>query len=364
MTHFNRREFLKSQLAILSSAGLFGLSSCMQKKPLDSFSVYWLHIEGAPLRGIFDLIIDPFEHQPGISLPVTHKKYSYRFGQYSVPEVWFKGDNPSPLLSHLLTVRGLSSASPHLKQCRGQWFEQESFQKLFKSNDGLQKIEASWFPQTPALGKIFQNLLPFERRANAQDKAYDHHEVFKYWKESSTKPVLRLALLNQYAPDTYFENTSQIDESSLKQHLKFYREIIEGLEGFVDHLKKKKVFDKSLILISSDRARVITNPTDGFPLKTEPMWQGLNISLLSGALKGPQTIGHIYKDHPRYADSYPGTWGAGVENWTPRHVHQLLADLCFPTGYYGQTSWVSKNPWLDRKPLNSFMVKPGPGQVL
>ena len=366
MTKLSRRNFLKNQIATLAGLNILGLSSCLSKKPLDGFSLYLIHLEGAPLRSCFDLMLDPFNHNPQIYSPVPLKTYSHKYGQYKVPEVWFDQGKPSPLLENLMTVRGISTKSPHLSQCRSEWFESDSFKELFKTQETQRSnySENSWIPQTPELGKIYENILPFERLTLGQNKTLNLEEVFENLKPKGTGPKIQMAILNQYKPGSYFESTGSLGQEILEEQLKFYKKLIKEIESLVASLKRMDLFNSSAILITSDRARVVTNPSRQWPLKTEPMWQGLNFSLFSGAIHGPQTLGHINKEHPKYAESFPGTWGVGLENWTPRHVHQLIADLCFPKGYHGQTRWMSDNPWLDRKPMGSLTVKQGPGLVL
>lgn len=363
----SRRDFLKNQLNLLATLGLTSLTSCLGEGPLEAYSLYWIHLEGAPLRSAFDLFLDPFQHHSQIKHPTKMRSYKTTFGSYSIPEVWFENDEPSELLNSLISIRGLSCASPHLKQSRHQWFAGNEIQSLVNNRESPHRF--SWWCQNEALVKSYQRLLPLELSDNRPESEGTLEGLLPFLnnlgsKKTLPKKEIKVAILNQFDKDSYFENSSSLSDQTLKEQVKFYRTLIKSLESFCTQLKKEKRFDKSLIMITSDRARVITSDLQQKPLRTEPMWQGLNMSLISGALNGPVTLGNIYQEHPRYAQSYPGTWGVGVENWTPQHVHQLVTDFCLPKGQYGQTNWVSKNPWIDRKPLNHLFIKQGPGQII
>lgn len=365
--NWSRRAFLKNQVNFLGGLGLINLTSCLGEGPLEPYSLYWIHLEGAPLRSLFDLFIDPFQHYSQIKHPTKTKSYKTTFGNYSIPEVWFKNDEPSELLDSLISIRGLSCASPHLKQSRHQWFAGREIQTLFSDREA--PYHFSWWCQNEALVKSYQRLLPLELSDNNTNSQGSIEGLLPFLnnqgsKKTLTKQEIKVAILNQFNDDSYFENSSSLNDQTLQEQVKFYRALIRSLESLCTQLKKERRFDKSLIMITSDRARVITSDLQKKPFKTEPMWQGLNLTLISGALKGPITLGNIYQEHPRYAQSYTGTWGVGVENWTPQHVHQLVTDFCLPKGHYGQTKWMSQNPWIDIKPLNHLFIKQGPGQII
>ncbi|MCF8059743.1 MAG: hypothetical protein K9K67_10625 [Bacteriovoracaceae bacterium] len=377
MNSLNRRHFLKT--SFLSS--LYGLTGCHLEGHHKPFKVFWLHLEGAPLRTPFDLWLDPFDHEKSLKGPIENA-YIHRYGtKFKIPKVWVnESGDASPIIDNLLMVRGLTSKSPHLKECRKEWFSSPEFINLLKD---MGKDNFSFLGQNDALNNTFTQIFGEEKKRAALSSSSSRLintwadqtsktnpgllPIFSSWYQELNKKKgdtsgLVLSIVNSFgkAPQ-YFENLSVIDEDTLGQTQLFYGDLIKGLEAFIHELKVYRLFDQTMILITSDRARVLTQ--NEYPLKSEPLWQGLNFSLIGGALKGPLTLGHIAKSHPLYSESYPGTWGMGLNDWTPNNVHQLLADLCIAKSYNAKAKWSSVNPWLDLKPLGSILVKLPPGKI-
>ncbi len=365
MSHnpINRRHFLQSGLKGLTALQLSSLLGCLKPQKTPGFHIFWHHWEGAPLRAFFDLWIDPYNHHPKIEPLVPQRKVSFYNQSLSVPELWLKGNRPSPLLKKFLSIRGLSTKSPHLKQCRMEWFSQDLLSQL-RGVDS--PISFSWSSSQENLAKTYRQILG--PQGEIKDLGGQPLSFLKGWHkllndvQRAKHPSIHLVVDNRYKSNGYFESISTFSEKDIEEQQDYYRQFIQGLEGFVTDLQKYDLYDKSIILLTSDRSRV---PTQRQPvLETETLWQGLNISLLSGAIKGPVILGHLAKEHPRYSENYPGTWGHGLSHWGPAHVHQLLADLCWSTGYTESKSWVSENPWIDLKPYHSLYIKEGPGQII
>lgn len=358
-----RREFLKA-LTIAGSLSPMGLvSSCLKPKEFSGFDVYWLHLEGAPLRLGFDQWIDPYGYHKEIKPLTPQREYKTIGHKLSLPEVWFNKDDPSPLLENLISIRGLSTKSPHLKQCRHEWFSQDLLKTIHhkESTNNKARPFLTWSTTNERLSQAYRPLLG-PKRETSQSGTGDN--IFSQWRKSlkGEHSKLQVLISNHTNQGLYFENLSQISEDQLRSLMAFYRKLINDLEVFVLDLKKRDLFKKSVILITSDRARIPTSKT--FPLQTESLWQGLNISLISGAARGPVVLGHISKEHPKYKESYPGTWGHGLSSWTPANVHQLLGDLCWSTRYTDNKNWVSDNPWMDIKPFHGLYIKEGLGQII
>lgn len=362
-----RRQFLKLLAATgaITQTGL--LSSCLKAKKVEGFDIYWLHFEGAPLRLGFDHWMDPYGHSPDVASLTATKVYRGAGQKITLPEVWFKDSGPSPILNNLMSIRGLSTKSPHLKQSRHEWFSEDFLKKLYQYEKtiGSSGNALSWTATSERLSKIYRPLLGRERESQFKTRAND---ILSHWKvglqktTNASSSTIQLMIANGTDQGLYFENLSHISEDQFKSLMNYYRSLITALESFVSDLKKRDLFQKSMILLTSDRSRVPTN--SNFPLTTESLWQGLNLTLISGALTGPVVLGHISKEHPKYKESYPGTWGHGISSWTPTDVHQLLADLCWSTRYTDSKSWVSDNPWMDIKPFHGLYIKKGLGQII
>ena len=156
---------------------------------------------------------------------------------------------------------------------------------------------------------------------------------------SSLDRQLHLIILNNTAvTPLYFENLQSLDPKEREEQISFYQNFLEGLSHFIKDLKKQKRFDESVILITSDRQKIPT--TEGLVTT----WEGINFSFISGSVSGPFQMGHIQKEHPKYKENYPGTWGLGVEGWTTSHFKDLVEDLIHPKMYNP-----SKNPWFHIK---------------
>jgi hypothetical protein len=360
----NRRQLLQIGLKGLAAVQLGSLASCLAPQKVSGFHVFWLHWEGAPMRALFDLWIDPFAQYDHVRPLTQQRKATFNHHKVSIPELWFKNDRPSPLLSNLISIRGLSTKSPHLKQCRMEWFSHDLFSEIHNESSS---ISFKWISAQQNLAKSYRQILGPRNEVTIEDKGPlsfldQWHQEIKGLQNNPEKLGVQLAVENRFKDGGYFENISTLSDKDIQEQQQYFHQLILGLESFVDHLQQRGLYKKSLILLTSDRSRV---PTQRQPvLETETLWQGLNISLISGALKGPMVLGNLLKEHPRYSETYPGTWGHGLSQWSPADVHQLLADLSWSTGYTESKSWVSQNPWIDLKPYHGLYIKQGPGLII
>ncbi|MCR9203661.1 MAG: hypothetical protein NXH75_03725, partial [Halobacteriovoraceae bacterium] len=309
------------------------------------------HLEGAPVRTFFDNWMDPHGlfkvNRPEVELEQTQM---YKVKQY-FPKIWFKNNAPSPLLYNWVNIRGIETASPHLKEARKEWIQPLT---EFSSPSSIKVA-------TSRLKKIYQPIIGHSAQIEVIPSP------FKVWeKEWDNKKIkdgqINLFIMAGDAQNKFsLENTGTLTETSLKKYNQFYGSLINSLELFVKGLKKRKVFQNSVIIITSDRARIVTNSTK--PFETTTLWQGLNFSLLSGALTGPLNIGHIQKSHPKYAESLPGTWGLALDSFEVKQFHLLLKELVDAPMFIRPNGKHAKNPWISPKILQNLGVKPNPGRV-
>jgi len=316
-------------------ASSLALSSCLRLPSTpEAYKVYWMHLEGAPFRALFDFwpSLTQKVELPGL------KHVDVKVGERDLvlPSVW--RDHPAglDLLQNWLSVRGLTTASPHLAQCRREWF-------------GATNSENS------IVGE------PTTKESLAL--------LFKSWKKSSLvdskDQKIQPSIINGHLHNgTFkrFENINEINDESVALYHHFYSELILELTQFVSLLKKQQVFDKSVIIITNDRGRAPASST--FPSIIEPVWQGSQLSLISGSLHGPINLGHIYHHHPKYSQAYPGTWGTPKSNWGPRDVYDLIDDLLKPKVRQKEFNLEKGNPWITPRPLQGFFVKLPPGKIV
>jgi len=327
--NLNRRDFLCKSTALL--AGM-SFSSCRKFWEDKKFKVIWIHLEGAPYRPLFDLWIDPLNQNSLTSPTVTSKAYQIRGQTISVPDLLFKEETPSPLLKNWASIRGLETTSPHLQECREEWL---------KTPDGLPILEE----------------LTREGKKTTSNFSTQMFTAFPDDSNILTKksgPELSQIILKGYK-DRNFEEITDLSEENLAFLNSFYAYLLKRLEVLVTQLEKIQQFEKTMIIVTGDRTKTVVEEKSPYPL--ESTWQGHNFSLLSGAIMGPLNIGHIYKEHPKYAKSYPGTWGVGNEQWRPTHFHSLLKDLLG----LGRTE---ENPWLRLNSLNQIFFKVPQGIIL
>lgn len=327
--NLKRRDFLCQSSALIAA---LSFSSCRKFWEDRSFKVIWIHLEGAPYRPLFDLWIDPLNQSALKSPGVASKAFDVRNQSFSVPEVFFKDNRPSILLKNWASIRGLETRSPHLQECREEWL---------KTPDGLPIIEEISREGQKVTSKLDTQI--FKEFPNDLDKL-----------TAKNAPELSQVILRGYKGKN-FEEITELSDENLSFLNSFYADLIKKLEALTNKLEKTQIFDQTMIILTGDRTKTVVEAKPPYPL--ESTWQGHNFSLLSGALKGPLNIGHIYKEHPKYAKSYPGTWGVGNEEWRPTHVHDLLKDLL------GLNS-EAKNPWLRLNSLNQIFFKVPQGIIL
>lgn len=310
-------------------------------------------MEGAPVKSLFDLWTDPFGLFK-LQRPEARLQQSRHNGVKTFfPEVWFSQNSPSPLLENWVSIRGLETSSPHTKQTRIEWV----MPSLKYKND----LEIT--TSTSRLKSIYEEIS--EKKANIT--SLNKNFPFNYWinqlrKKQTKQGQLKLFVLDGDQKQAFFfENTSTLEQDDLEKYKKFYKAFILELENFVGILKRRKEFRNSVILITSDRTRITTN--DKIPFDTSILWEGLNFSLLTGAIKGPLTLGHIQKKHPHYSDNWPGTWGLALDPYKLDSFHDLVQELLKAPSYIFPKKEKTKNPWLTLVMLQGLKAKGHPGRI-
>lgn len=309
---------MKMKLTFLAPF-LFFLVGCNQNT--GHKKILWIHLEGAPVKTLFDHWIEPLKE--------SENSVTFHQKEWTLPETYNKKNQS--LLENWVSVRGIQTSSPHLKESRVDWlgFLREHQDKLLLTT------------QTLNLKKIYQQFFP---KADHDQFNIGHEgtgslelkEIQKQWSAglNSDKPIHLTILNNTGSRPLYFEDIQTLDQEHKQELISFYQSLLSNLQKFVETLKKQKRFENTYILITSDRQK-ITNEEN---LVTT--WEGINFSLLSGSLTGPFQMGHIYKSHPKYEENFPGTWGLGTEGWTTLHFQYLIEDLLIQENYTD-----SKNPW-------------------
>jgi len=347
---------MKSALCFLLMA--IGLSSCLTKP----YQVYWLHLEGAPPRFLFDQWSTP--------LTPSDDKASFDFEGETlyIPKTFFHREKASPILRHMNIIRSIQTSSPHLKEAREEWFTP------LKEVD----LPITLSAQSEKLGLIYKRMLegsiggltlnePSQKSLHLIKsrwaKKSPHplpaslHTLFASWLNSSSKGI-NLAVINHYQ-DLFFENLTQLDSQNKALILRFYEDLLTGLEIFVSVLKEQGLFKRSVILLTSDRNRIVVE--NG---KMALTWEGIPLSIISGALKGPYVLGNIRRTHPKYEKTFPGTWGVGLNDWNPKNVHDFIIDLKSPTKYIDlKEKRASQNPWYHLSPFQNLGPKLKWGQL-
>ncbi len=331
----SRRDLLK----LISSS--VALSSCLNLPTTpNSYDVYWLHLEGAPFRALFDFWPSFTQNIP---LPgVERTKVSIDGRELLLPKIWEQTQGSDSILNHWLSIRGITTKSPHLTQCRKEWFGGIG-------NDSANEKKSRSF-EAPQRMKTINEVIAEWSNPSGKKELKQHRKV-------------RPFIINSYKQLT-FESMKELNAETTTFYNSFYRDIIRELSSFVTDLKKQQLFDKSVIIITSDRAKAPTSTA--LPTPMEPVWQGSPLSLISGSILGPVNIGNIYKEHPKYSQAYPGTWGTPEMEWTPKDVIQLASDLLHPKEFRLKNTKekYKENPWISPRPLQGFFVKLPPGRIV
>ena len=369
-----RRDFLKRSLQLSTLPLLQGQMPL--QFGIENFQVYWLHIEGAPIREAFDFWADPLNQFKVTTLNSGQRLFQHKRGKLLLPNIWHDFPRSKKLLDHWLSVRGISLKGPHLKQARREWFRQsgdseksiiQSFNQSFHSQQlpSVDLIAAS--KQT---AEIYQPLLKTPIKSSTHSGSSSMEGIFSHWYKlaneasAKTKRPLCLGLIRSPSSDDnpLFESFDRWDDRTRKNHEDFYSQLLSSLEQFTEQLKRLQKFDKSAIIITSDRRKApINQDTDP---ELEPVWQGGHFSLISGALQGPVTLGDIYREHPKYAQSYPMTWGVAEKEYNPTHVHQLIMDLCLAESRFQNYNSREENPWVAARTFQGLFIKGQPGRVI
>lgn len=331
---------------------LIPLFGCQKINKDKGHTIYWIHMEGAPVRTLFDQWLDHHGLFKVNRPEVENQKSRHHGVETFFPKVWFKGKHPSSLLDNWVNIRGIETASPHLKEARMEW--------VYPLKEVQKKVSIK--VSNSRLKEIYETLL---------EKTYTIEETsgqfpFRQWEKeldqnNSSEGSINLFILDGKQEKIVFESSPILSSDVLKSYNDFYRDLILNLENFVEGLKKRNQFQNSVILITSDRARIVTNQT--VPLETTTLWQGLNFSLISGSITGPLSIGHVQKTHPQYSDSLPGTWGLALDPYGVKDFHLLVQELLDAPLYNRPGSKRAKNPWVNPKILQSLGLKLNPGRV-
>ncbi len=321
---------------LLLFLSLLVTTSCLQKgKP---FKIYWIHLEGAPVKVLFDNWIQP--------LKKSEKSFRFHNQEWTFPQTFT--ERSIPLLKNWISIRGLETNSPHLKESREDWL------------GFLQKLESKVIisTQNERLEKIYKNFLPKAKSINSYKEGEKDNRPLSFlskdWKKAMKKetPIHLTVLNNTGNLPLYFADIQELRAKQTEEYNLFYQNLLHELSLFVKELKRTRSFDHSIILITSDRQKII----NGQELVTT--WEGLNFSVISNLIVGPYQVGHIQKSHPKYEDSFPGTWGVGVDGWTTDHFQKLIEDLLNAKDYNS-----SQNPWFHVR-KNNLTSKLKWGQIL
>lgn len=343
-------KFLFSLLVPLM---FLSLNSCRNLEKDVPYNIYWIHLEGAPLRTFFDQWIDPFNLFQAKRPEVSLESFEFQGTNYFLPKVWSKKNKPSPLLQNWASIRGIEVSSPHLKEGRKEWM---SPLLTFK--------EAQVYAANPRLKEIYEQI--FEKQINVEVQGLS--QIFGRWTaeldtQRNTEGSLKVFILDgDHEADFSFENNTTLNDKNLQNYEAFYQKFLRSLENFSETLKKRHHFGRTVILLTSDRNRIVTS--DSSPYSTTSLWQGLNFSLLSGAIKGPLVLGHIQREHPEYKETLPGTWGLASDPKGIKEFYQLISELLVAPKFIRTDGNYAKNPWFAPQMLQNLKAKQNPGRVL
>ncbi len=363
-----RRDFLKYSLQLSCLPLLQG--HLPANFALENFQVLWLHIEGAPVREVFDFWADPLNQFNVKSLSAGQRPLKLKRGSYQLPNIWHDLPQRSKAIDHWLSVRGISLKGPHLKQARREWFrDDEDIQKsIFQNfNQEFSKAnleEAEFLALDSQTKEIYSPLIKQEINYLQNDSA-PLTRLFEHWKNTSkTHCPLSAAVIRGPMRDggKLFEEFDRWDEKTIKIHEEFFGELLRHIEELTHYLDKRGRFKHTALIITSDRRKAPTEESSNPPL--EPVWEGGHFSLISGALEGPVILGDIYRDHPKYSRSYPMTWGSSNQKFGPNQVHKLIMDLCLAETRLRHYNPVEENPWAVPRSLQGLFIKGLPGRVI
>lgn len=366
-----RRTFLKNafQLSALSSLPILQshFSPSIKIKP---YQVFWIHLEGAPIREVFDFWPDPYNQFSTTELEHKKEKLFLKFGEYLLPKLWKENPQSKFLLNHWLSVRGIALNGPHLKQSRSSWFRKKSDpeKSIIESfNESFQRAQLG-SAKIYSLDGLTRSLYePLLKNQIQELKTGQLKELFKEWKDEANQKnklnPLQLGIIRSPSPlSKKFEDFDRWDQDTKEEYLKFYDGLIKELTQFALYLDQLDQFQHSALLITSDRRKVPTSLNRDPEL--EAVWEGGNFSLISGALNGPVVLGDIYREHPKYKESYPMTWGASPHPYSPAHIHQLIMDLCLAGQQSGNYNPREENPWVVPRSLQGLYIKGLMGRVI
>ncbi len=344
---------------------------------IKNFQVYWLHIEGAPLRETFDFWPDPQGRFKVETIPAGQRPLYIKRGKQILPNIWHNlgAKKSSYILDHWLSVRGISLKGPHLKEARYQWFrnQDDSEQSIFQSFNQVFKEcglpPSDLFSSDPTLVEIYRDILKSKITYSPTDNALK--SIFNHWEKNTQSPndlksPLSLGLIRSPSlkseNEVLFENLDQWTEETRLIHENFFSQLLSEINHFISYLERAGTFKHSALLITSDRRKAPTNTSQTPAL--EPVWEGGHFSLISGAINGPVTLGDIYRNHPKYQESYPMTWGASKINYSPGAVHQLIMDLCLAETRPSHYNPEEENPWVAARSFQGLYIKGLPGRVI
>lgn len=363
-----RRDFLKHSLTMATLPLLQG--NLPFNFAIKNYQVFWLHMEGAPIREPFDFWADPKNQFNVQTLAAGQRALHTKRGDFLLPNIWHNEPHAQWLLDHWLSVRGLSLKGPHLKQARHEWFrlpedhEKSIFQKF---NQLFQEVK---LPQADVISlgsqtvQIYGPLLKQEV-GNIKAKKRPMDKLFTYWKENSKLEIpLNMAIIRGPHGDNgkLFEEYDQWNDEVRIEHETFYAQLLKNIYDLAKYLERRGKFKQTAIIITSDRRKA---PTDRSSTpRLEPVWEGGHFSMISGSMTGPVTLGDIYRNHPKYKDTYPMTWGCSDEYHGPIDVHQLIADLCLAQTRLRHYNPEQENPWAVPRSLQGLFIKGHPGRVI
>ena len=242
-----RRDFITKGLQICSLPLLQG--HIPLGFAVKNFQVFWLHLEGAPIREAFDFWPDPKNQFNIRSLNAGQRPMALRRGDFALPNIWHNlgKKQSSHLLDHWLAIRGIELKGPHLKEARRQWFRDDSdselsiiqkFDKSFKEHS----LESVDLITTDSLVKeIYDHILkkPMGLIDDGSTKS-----LFAHWKSISQKrekPPLSLAIVR--SPKTEgeeqrnFESFDRWDEDTRKIHEDYFADLLQQIGEFSKFLE-------------------------------------------------------------------------------------------------------------------------------
>jgi len=363
-----RRDFLKHSLALSTLPLLQG--HLPLNLGLKNYQVFWLHMEGAPIREPFDFWADPKGEFQVETLQAGQRPFATKRGNFLLPNIWHDNPHSKWALEHWLSARGISLKGPHLKQARYEWFrlqddpEQSIFQKFNKKFKKIGLPKADIVTLGAQTLEIYSPLLKQEI-SNLKFEKQPMDRLFGHWKENSKRDTpLSVAIIRGPNGDKgkLFEEYDQWNDEARVEHEVFYTGLLNNIYTLGKFLERRGKFKETAIIITSDRRKAPTDKTSTPHLG--PVWEGGHFSMVSGSMTGPVTLGDIYRNHPKYKESYPLTWGSSDGLYGPIDVHQLIMDLCLAETRLRHYNPVKENPWAVPRSLQGLYIKGLPGRVI